>query len=373
MNIVFVSNAITPHQIPVCDELSKLENVSVKFIESINIDKNTLPIGWQTSCRRDYVVSFDFLSRNREAIIEEIFAADVVIYGSGDYSLLKRRLAADSLTFLYSERIYKKWKDLLKVPIHFLKFSQMYGKYQNLYLLCASAFAAKDYGLLSLFRKKSYKWGYFTSVENEVANSTCRFTSPLKMLWCSRFIDWKHPELAVKLAQRLKTAGYSFQLDMIGEGEMLNCMKTYVMVNGLGDCVNFLGTMPNKQVHEQMRKHDIFLFTSDKGEGWGAVANEAMSNGCVLIASDEIGSVPYLVVNQNNGVMFKSKDINSLYSVVKDIFDKPKMCMALSNNAIRTIKQVWSPKNAAESLVRLSNDLLNDKACSIQYGPCSKA
>ena len=72
MNIVFVSNAITPHQIPVCDELSKLENVSVKFIESINIDKNTLPIGWQTSCRRDYVVSFDFLSRNREAIIEEI-------------------------------------------------------------------------------------------------------------------------------------------------------------------------------------------------------------------------------------------------------------------------------------------------------------
>ena len=36
MNIVFVSNAITPHQIPVCDELDKLDNVSVKFIESIN-------------------------------------------------------------------------------------------------------------------------------------------------------------------------------------------------------------------------------------------------------------------------------------------------------------------------------------------------
>lgn len=373
MNIVFVSNAITPHQIPICDELTALKGVSVKFLESRNIDKSTLPIGWRASCKRDYVISYDFICRNRGVIIEEILAADVVLYGSGDFSLLKKRLSAGNLTFLYSERIYKNWKDLLKIPAHFFKFSKMYGKYQNLYLLCASAFAAKDYELLGLFRKKSYKWGYFTSAENKVVNSTCRFTSPLKMLWCSRFIDWKHPELAVKLAQRLKAAGYSFKLDMIGEGELLNGMKTYVKVNGLGGYVKFLGTMPNNQVYEQMRKHDIFLFTSDKGEGWGAVANEAMSNGCVLIASDEIGSVPYLVINQNNGIMFKSKDINSLYSVVKDIFDSPKRCMTLSNNAIRTIKQVWSPRNAAESLVRLSNDLLKNKACSIQYGPCSKA
>ena len=107
MNIVFVSNAITPHQIPVCDELSKLENVSVKFIESINIDKNTLPIGWQTSCRRDYVVSFNLLSRNRETIIEEILAADVVIYGSGDYSLLKKDYQRESLHFFIQKEFIK--------------------------------------------------------------------------------------------------------------------------------------------------------------------------------------------------------------------------------------------------------------------------
>ena len=373
MNIVFVSNAITHHQIPICDELTALKGVSVKFLESINIDKSTLPIGWRASCKRDYVISYDFICRNRDAIIEEILAADVVLYGSGDFSLLKKRLSAGNLTFLYSERIYKNWKDLLKVPAHFFKFSKMYGKYQNLYLLCASAFAAKDYELLGLFRKKSYKWGYFTSVENEVVNSTCRFTSPLKMLWCSRFIDWKHPELAVKLAQRLKTAGYSFKLDMIGEGELLNSMKSYVKINGLSDYVHFLGTMPNNQVHEQMRKHDIFLFTSDKGEGWGAVANEAMSNGCVLIASDEIGSIPFLVKNKSNGLIFKSNNINSLCTTIKYVLDYPQRCELLSKNAIETMQQVWSPLNAAKSLIRLSNDLLNNKISSIHTGPCSKA
>ena len=34
-----------------------------------------------------------------------------------------------------------------------------------------------------------------------------------------------------------------------------------------------------------MEKADIFLFTSDRREGWGAVANEAMNSACALVVS----------------------------------------------------------------------------------------
>lgn len=48
------------------------------------------------------------------------------------------------------------------------------------------------------------------------------------------------------------------------------------------------------------------LTTSDRFEGWGAVANESLANGCVLVASDAIGSSPYLISDGVNGFMFKS-------------------------------------------------------------------
>ncbi len=34
----------------------------------------------------------------------------------------------------------------------------------------------------------------------------------------------------------------------------------------------------------------------------GAVANEAMANGCVVVGSHEIGSIPYLIQDLSNGL-----------------------------------------------------------------------
>ena len=33
-----------------------------------------------------------------------------------------------------------------------------------------------------------------------------------------------------------------------------------------------------------MEQADIYLFTSDRNEGWGAVANEAMNSACAMVA-----------------------------------------------------------------------------------------
>ena len=60
-----------------------------------------------------------------------------------------------------------------------------------------------------------------------------------------------------------------------------------------------------------MRKHEIFLFTSDRNEGWGAVSNESMSNGCILVGSDGIGSIPFLVEDGVSGITFKRANTDS--------------------------------------------------------------
>lgn len=375
MKIIFISNAITPHQIPLCDELFALQDVSLKFIESVNVDKNTLPIGWRTSCKRDYVVSYDSLLANSVQIVKEIIDADAVIFGSGNFKLLKERLCANKLTFIYSERIYKNWRECIKYPYHFIKFRHLYGHTKALYLLCASAFSANDYNSLGLFRNKAFKWGYFTKVENsvEIYRQDVSTKEKVRILWCARFLLLKHPELAVLLAQRLKEAGYDFELNMIGNGDKFESIVRMIDKLEVADVVHLLGNMPNKEVCKQMREHDIFLFTSDQNEGWGAVSNEAMSNGCVLVGSERIGSVPYLISNNKNGMMFKSENLDSLFDKVKFLIVNPQKRLQMSRNGIDTMMNVWSPQNAAKSLTLLINDIMNNKSSVIKDGPCSKA
>ena len=131
--------------------------------------------------------------------------------------------------------------------------------------------------------------------------------------------------------------------------------------------------MPNAEVLQQMRQHDIFLFTSDKNEGWGAVANESMANGCCLVGSDAIGSVPYLVTDGATGMIFKSCDLDSLYEKVKYLLDNPEERQRMSKAGHQRMVELWSPENAAKSLLQLIEDLQNGRPSSILQGPCSKA
>ena len=118
-----------------------------------------------------------------------------------------------------------------------------------------------------------------------------------------------------------------------------------------------------------MNKHDIFLATSDRNEGWGVVLNEAMSCGCAVIASDMIGSVPYLIEDGVNGLIFKSGNIDALEKKVVYFLENQDSMSEMSQNARVTLKQVWSPDNAVNNLLTLIK-ALKDNTVSNNIGPC---
>ena len=172
-------------------------------------------------------------------------------------------------------------------------------------MLCASAYAANDLNLIFAYPNKKFKWGYFTKVK-EIDIKQIIAQKPIErieLLWTARFIHLKHPELAVKFAFELKKKGYKFHLNMIGAGEMFDFIKKLIKKMKLQDCIDILPGMPNSEVHKYMKKTNIFLFTSNRREGWGAVLNEAMSNGCAVVASHAIGAVPFLINHQKNGLI----------------------------------------------------------------------
>lgn len=192
----------------------------------------------------------------------------------------------------------------------------------------------------------------------------------------------KHPELPVQMAAKLKDKGYKFHIRMYGdEGNAAKHDTIYprkklqklIEQLGVQDCVELMGSRPNNEVLDAMRESEIFLFTSDRQEGWGAVANESMANGCALVASDAIGSVPYLIDENRNGLIFHTGDVDSLYSKVKYLLDNPDICKCMAKTARQSMVDIWSPVNAAKSLLTLIDDLQREQECSILKGPCSKA
>lgn len=92
------------------------------------------------------------------------------------------------------------------------------------------------------------------------------------ILWVGRLLEWKHPDDALQVAKRLKVAGYVFTMNIIGTGALEQKLKDMIEQYQLNDCVHMLGPMPPESVREYMESSQIFLFTSDRNEGWGGSA-----------------------------------------------------------------------------------------------------
>ena len=160
---------------------------------------------------------------------------------------------------------------------------------------------------------------------------------------------------------------------MFGSGEELENTKWLSKKLGVEHFVKFRGNLPNDEILIEMRKHDIFLFTSDKNEGWGAVLNEAMSCGCAVVASNKIGSVPFLIEDGVNGLIFKSENMDSFEDKVVELLNNPAKRAELSCNATKTMSDVWSPNNAAKQFLNLVGALQGGNEHMLpETGPCSR-
>ena len=378
MTLVFLTNFINHHQVHVADEFYKLLGDGYKFIATEPVPDAFIQKGYPIF-ERNYLVKAYEDKTMLDYAYKLAEDADVAIIGSAPESFVRKRLEANKLTFHYSERWFKSGYKSLLSP-RFWRFAYKYHlKYRNSrsYMLCASAYTAKDVNLVGAYKDKCFKWGYFTKVEmldtNQLVEKLKLNDNYIHIMWCARFLKWKHPELPVKLAARLKSKGYKFVIDMFGSGEELEATKNLAKKMNVEDVVSFYGNKPNDEILAEMRRHDIFLFTSDRNEGWGAVLNEAMSNGCTVVGSDEIGSVPFLIEDGVNGCIFKSRNLDSLEKKVMFLIENPNIRLNMAKNAYHTMVSIWSPVNAARQFIRLVDSLIaGDENNISNIGPGSK-
>lgn len=374
--VVFISNYFNHHQRPLSDALYGIYKDGYKFIETEPMSEERKNMGWGEATYPEYVISSDDLKNNRDKYIKKINDADVVIIGSASNSLIEERIKNKKIIFRYSERLLKDNAGKWKYPIRFFTWRKSNPQKGFMYLLCASAYTAADYAKFGLYRNRTHKWGYFPKVKKyDDVDDVILKKEKNSLLWCARMIPLKHPETTVEIAKRLKADGYDFTLNIIGNGELEEKIKEEIKKYNLTECVNMLGSMKPEAVREHMEKSEIFFFTSDRGEGWGAVLNESMNSACAVVASHAIGSVPFLINDKENGLIYRDGDIDDLYKKIKYLLDNPEERKRLSKNAYFTLVNEWNAENAARKFAELSEGVLNGEKCAdlFESGVCSRA
>ena len=170
----------------------------------------------------------------------------------------------------------------------------------------------------------------------------------------------------------LEKMNIDYKLDMIGTGPILNQTIQLSKDLGLNNRVSFLSSMPNEMVMKKMLEADVFLFTSNREEGWGVVLNEAMNSGCAVIANREIGAVPFLIKNNINGLIYDQKNIQNLYTNLLNVCLDHALRKKLQFEAYKTIKDEWNPYIAVKRLILQINNLLANKPLAFfNDGPLS--
>ena len=358
MKILLISNYFNHHQKPFCDELYQRMQMDFSFIATGVMSRERKNLGYGQDSIPAYVLDVHQDKEKLQRAIQMINAADIVIAGATPEILLSERLRKGKIVFRYTERPFKQKISLARRAYHTLRFKCRDLGDRNVYLLCAGVYAAEDFASMGMYRGRMLRWGYFPAVKEYDPAHLLAHKRNHTMLWCGRFLDWKHPDDAIKVARILRDNGYDFDLNIIGTGTMEAELRQLVEDYNLSGCVHFLGSMPPDQVRFYMEEAGVFLMTSDRQEGWGAVLNEAMNSACAVVAGDSIGSASFLIQNGVNGLVYSSTNTDELYDRVCSLLCDSAEQKRLGNSAYQTMLSLWNHRTAADRLLQLSDRLL---------------
>lgn len=365
---VFVSNYINHHQIPFCNAMNERLGGAFVFIQTEPMEEERVRMGWQEQTRLLYVKCF---YEEPETCRELILNAPMVLFGGvDDESYIQERLLNGSPVIRYSERLYKEGQWKAVSPRGLLKKYHDHTRYRKkpIYLLCAGAYVPSDFHIVRAYPGKMLKWGYFPETRHYDVEQLMQNKKTHDILWAARFLDWKHPETAIECARYLKQRGLSFHMRIVGDGEQRPLVERLLAEYGLSEYVTLLGYRGPAEVRGLMEESAVYIATSDRKEGWGAVINEAMNSGCAVVASHMMGAAPYLIRQGENGFLYETGKPEQLYLYVERLLQDRALCERLGRAAMADIESLWNAETAAERLLRFC------ETCeTAAEGPCSPA
>ncbi len=378
--ITFFSNYYNHHQKALCDAFYAMLGDGFTFVETMPIEGFRAQMGWGEE-NPSYVLRTFETEEGYQKAKELGLNSDLVIMGTAPEEFIEPRLEANKLTFRYSERPLKEGFIKFFIPRLTKKYLHLHvrNRKKDIHILGASAFTSLDYHkMFRSYENKCYKFGYFPvhmeyEPEELFAHKAELAGTRPSILWMGRMLKLKRPDLVVKACANLRDKGYDFTLDLVGEGEEEQHLRDLVKKLHMEDRVTISGFLKPQEARNRMADAQIYVMTSNKLEGWGSVIYEGLNAGCAVVASHACGATPWLVKNEQCGLVYKSGSVASLTSQLEKLLKEPKLVREYGEKAYEQMHTLWNPKTAAERVIGLAEALLEGREIPYKDGRCSRA
>jgi len=154
------------------------------------------------------------------------------------------------------------------------------------------------------------------------------------ILTSGKYIYKKRPMDLLKAYKELysNTAALIF----LGDGELKDDMQNYISKNELKD-VYLTGFKNQSEVGKYFAAADIFVLPSGAGETWGLVVNEAMNFALPVIVSDLPGSGYDLVIENENGFMYRSGETAILKKKLETLITDDQVRQSFGKRSLHII------------------------------------
>ncbi|WP_455587181.1 glycosyltransferase family 4 protein [Bacteroides sp.] len=212
---------------------------------------------------------------------------------------------------------------------------------------CITLLAEKSFfGNAQLYTTKTQldKRNHFTiynslSEHFKISNTPKTFNTTITLGVVSRMERIKGMDLIIDAFALIKKRFPSTRLMVVGDGysSVKDNMRKQAIELNLNESIQWTGRQPIEELPEIYKQMDIVLIPS-RSEGFGLTAIEAMSQGCVVVASN-IGGLPEIIKDGVNGLLHQTENIKDIAEKTNYLIENPDVMKQMSEKAIEAVKQ----------------------------------
>lgn len=317
MILIFFQSCLSPHQMPFIHECVNMNGVEKVFYIIPRIDyAERQSMGWDNDqLKSDDSVKCIVLPADEVVASLMRTGKDVRCFFSGI------RADADLFRWFRLSIHYNVKRYLITEPpytfdkplwMHYLRFfiqDYKFVKYiDGVFAIGESC--SKYYQSIS---KRWKVWPFVYVTDNRMCDND-EIDDNLKVIFVGSLSKRKNVKVLVEALKGMKEV----DLTIVGDGE-----ERHVLERLAADCrvtAKFLGTRSMEKIPNIMANNDILVLPS-LHDGWGAVVNEALTQGLYVICSDKCGAKD-LLLDSRRGKVFANDNVAELKGILKEACDK---------------------------------------------------
>ncbi|HVT12010.1 MAG TPA: glycosyltransferase family 4 protein [Fimbriimonadaceae bacterium] len=197
-----------------------------------------------------------------------------------------------------------------------------------------------------------------TCILNGVRCGVCSERPPradMRGLFVGRLTEQKGVLYLPQIVRAARRRGVPLQLTVLGDGEERAVLLREMRAQEVEPWIRILGNVPQREVFAHMEEADILLVTS-RHEGLSLVIPEAMSRGCIPIATYLKESTAEIVTPRLDGFLVQS--VTAFAEAIETLYRQPGFLREMRKSARHTASTRFSDRRMAEEYEALFTELL---------------